>query len=70
MPLPKWKERVAGKQSLAQRLRANLLNFDLVKVFGPTGASARFTHGLPKPDKPLGEPPRRDTPNRNPEVRE
>jgi len=67
MPLPKWRERVPGKQSLAKRMRADILNMDLVHPFGPVGASPSVTHDL-KPDKPLGNPPRKDQWNDNPEV--
>jgi hypothetical protein len=70
MPTPELKKAMPGKQSLAQRLRANLLNQDLILPFGPPGASATVTHGLAKPDAPLGHKPRTDEWNDNPLVEE
>ena len=69
MALPKIRERLPGKQSLAARLRANIMNHDLVRVFGPTGASARVTHPG-SPERPLGQGPRTDQWNDNPLVSE
>ena len=66
MPLPEWKKAVPGRQSLARRLVASILNGDLVKPFGPVGASARVTHGLAKPSAPLGDEPKTDDWERNP----
>ena len=44
---------------------ADIVNMDSVHPFGPPGASASFVHGLTKPDKPMGEPPRKDTASDN-----
>ena len=66
MPLPEWRKALPGRQSLARRLVAGILNADLVKPFGPAGASARVTHGLAKPDAPLGNEPKTDDDERNP----
>lgn len=64
MPLPEWKKKVPGQQSLAARLRASILNHDLVRVFGRPGADTS-THGLVAPNKPMGDAPRTDQWNAN-----
>lgn len=57
MPLPEWKKKVPGKQSLAARLRATILNHDLVRPFGPPGTTSGASHtesatgGKPRTDQ-------------------
>ena len=66
MPTPELRKAMPGRQSLARRLVQNLLNHDLIRPFGPAGASARVTHGLAKPSAPLGDEPKTDDWERNP----
>ncbi len=65
MPLPEWRKRIPGKQSIQKEAVAAIINMEFTNVFGPPGASAQFTHGLVTPDKPLGNPPRKDTTSGN-----
>ncbi len=65
MPLPEWRKRLPSARSIAQRVRANLLQHDLIRPFGPSGASATVTHDSLSL---LGNPPRSDEWNTNPLV--
>ena len=57
MPLPEWKKRLPGKQSIKERAAANLLNHDLVRPFGPVGTTTAAI-GLAK--LPMGDDPVKD----------